>query len=182
MTSLELIGAAISLIAIWLTAQRSRWCFPIGIVSVLIYVYIFYQAKLYADTGLQVVFIIALIIGWVRWTAAAPTSKVSIVPLPFNNILLWLLAGAIATLALGYALARYTDGAFTYVDAGTTVYSLIAQWWVVRRHIANWVLWIVVDMVYVGLYIAKDLYITAALYAIFIALAVYGWQAWRKQT
>src|SRR5207248_111226 len=88
--------------------------------------------------------------------------------------------GAAGTGALGYVMATRTDAALPFWDAGTTVFSLVAQWLTAQKAIESWPLWIAIDIVYVGIYIAKDLDLTAVLYAIFIALAFYGWQQWHS--
>ena len=94
---------------------------------------------------------------------------------------LHLAVGMAAALALGYAMHRWTDASLPWLDAGLTAFSLVAQWWQARRHVAAWWLWIGVDVVYVGEYLYKSLPVTAVLYVAFVVLAVLGLRAWRRE-
>lgn len=179
MSWLELIGALVSAWAVWLAAQRRLWAFPIGLASVILYVNIFIDARLYSDALLQVVFGALIIYGWVRWLQnMGLDSRVRVAPLPRSRIVAHLWVGAVGALALGFAMHRWTDAALPWLDAALTSFSLVAQWWQDRRHTAAWWLWIVVDVIYVGEYIYKSLLITAVLYAVFVVLAVIGLRNW----
>lgn len=179
MSWLELIGALVSAWAVWLAAQRRLWAFPIGLASVILYVKIFIDARLYSDALLQVVFGALIIYGWVRWLQnMGLDSRVRVVPLPRRRIVAHLWVGAVGALALGFVMHRWTNAALPWLDASLTSFSLVAQWWQDRRHTAAWWLWIVVDVIYVGEYIYKSLLITAVLYAVFVVLAVIGLRNW----
>jgi nicotinamide mononucleotide transporter len=181
MSWVELIGASISALAVWLTARRRPWCWPIGLVSVLIYAWIFIDAKLYSDALLQGAFAVMIVYGWVRWMQHLDDQgRVQLAPLPFRHALQHVSVGALGALALGFAMHRWTDAALPWLDAALTAFSLVAQWWQGRRHIAAWWLWITVDVLYVGEYVYKSLLITAVLYVAFIVLAVIGLRAWRR--
>jgi nicotinamide mononucleotide transporter len=181
MSWLELSGALISAWAVWLTARRHPWCWPVGLVSVLLYAWIFIDARLYSDTLLQVAFGGLIVYGWRRWLQHLDSDgRVEVAPLPRDQLIAHLLIGAIAAIALGYTMHRWTDAALPWLDATLTAFSLVAQWWQGRRHIAAWWLWIVVDVIYVGEYVAKHLLITAVLYAGFVVLALIGLRAWQR--
>ena len=181
MSWVELIGALVSALAVWLTARRRPWCWPIGLVSVLIYAWIFIDAKLYSDALLQGAFAVMIVYGWVRWMQHLDDQgRVTLAPLPFRQALGHVVVGVAGALTLGFAMHRWTDAALPWLDAALTAFSLVAQWWQGRRHIAAWWLWITVDVLYVGEYIYKSLLITAVLYVAFIALAVIGLRAWRR--
>ncbi|WP_158755513.1 nicotinamide riboside transporter PnuC [Dyella sp. S184] len=181
MSWIELIGALISAWAVWLTAKRKPWCWPIGLLSVVIYTWIFADAKLYSDALLQVAFGVLIVYGWVRWLQNLDDDGlVQVAPLPTAQASAHLLIGAAGALALGFAMHRWTDAALPWLDAALTAYSLVAQWWQARRHIAAWWLWIVVDVIYVGEYVYKSLLITSVLYAGFIVLAVIGLRSWKQ--
>ncbi|MDE3210547.1 MAG: nicotinamide riboside transporter PnuC [Pseudomonadota bacterium] len=181
MTAIELIGALISAWAVWLTARRRPWCWPIGLLSVVLYGVIFVEAKLYSDALLQVAFAGLIVYGWRRWLQnLGDDGRVQVAALPRGEALGHVLLGVLGALALGYAMHRWTDAALPWLDAALTAFSLVAQWWQGRRHIAAWWLWIIVDTIYVGEYVYKHLLITSVLYAGFIVLAAVGLRAWRK--
>jgi nicotinamide mononucleotide transporter len=178
----ELAAALVSAAAVWLTARRSPWCWPVGLVSVIAYAWIFVDAKLYSDTLLQIAFALLILYGWQRWRRNLDGSgHVRVADLDGRSALAHLAVGTAAALALGYAMHRWTDASLPWLDAGLTAFSLVAQWWQARRHVAAWWLWIAVDVLYVGEYVYKALPITAVLYAGFVVLAVIGLRAWRRE-
>ncbi|AMO94666.1 nicotinamide mononucleotide transporter PnuC family protein [Collimonas fungivorans] len=101
--------------------------------------------------------------------------------LPKQGLLVGLLAGAVGSVVLGYVMASFTDAHIPWLDSALTSFSLVAQFWMARKYVANWWLWIAVDIIYVGVYIYKDLDLTAGLYAAFIVLAVVGLRNWQRQ-
>ncbi|MEM4260822.1 MAG: nicotinamide riboside transporter PnuC [Candidatus Woesearchaeota archaeon] len=181
MSILEIISALISIIAVYLTVKQKIICFPLGIVSVALYFYIFYDAKLYADMALQLFYIAMLIYGWYNWLFKKTDKeelkvtklKLKDYPLPFIVVILF-------AIALGIILHHLTDASLPYIDALTTSLSLFAQWLVAKKKIENWAVWIIADAIYVGMYIYKELYATSILYLIFIILAIKGLIEWKK--
>ena len=181
MDAIELFGAVLSAWAVWLTARRRPWCWPVGFASVLVYGWIFVHARLYSDALLQGAFAVLIVYGWLRWLKHLDSDgRVQIAALPARQLAAHLVIGAAGALALGYAMHRWTDAALPWLDAALTAFSLVAQWWQGRRHIAAWRLWIVVDAIYVGEYVYKELLITSVLYAGFVALAAIGLRDWRR--
>ncbi len=175
----EIVAACLSASSVWLTTRRSPWCFPVGLVSISVYVWVFVEARLYSDVLLQCTFAAMLVSGWVRWLRHLDSSgHVTIAPLPRSLASVHLLCGLLAGLALGFVMHRYTNAALPWLDALLTAFSLVGQLWQNRRHIAAWGLWISVDVVYIGMYLHKDLHVTALLYAGFVALAIKGWRDW----
>ena len=169
----ELAGALLSIWAVWLTTRRHMLCWPVGMLSVLVYGWIFIQARLYSDALLQAAFAGFIAYGWIRWMRNLGTDgRVRVAPLERNRAVLHVVIGAIGAVALGWAMHRYTDAALPWLDATLTAYSLVAQYWQDRRHTVAWWLWIMVDVIYIGEYIYKDLWITSVLYAVFVGLAV----------
>lgn len=180
MTMIELIGAVLSAWGVWLTAQRRPWCWPIGMASVLVYAWVFVDAKLYSDALLQLAFAVLIVYGWWRWLQhMGDDGRVQVSPLSRRKAGLHLAIGSLGALALGAFMHHHTDAALPWLDAALTAFSLVAQWWQARRHIAAWWLWIVVDVIYVGEYVYKSLLITSVLYAGFVVLAVIGLRAWK---
>ena len=182
MTPLEIAGFVLSVLGVFLTARQQILCFPIGIASVIVYAIVFVDVKLYSDAALQVIYVALLAYGWYIWlkTGPTPTQQRPVERITGAASALLLALGIAGTGALGYIMSSRTDAALPYWDAGTTVFSLIAQWLMARKVLECWPLWIVIDVVYIGIYLAKDLQLTAVLYAIFIALAFYGWQQWHS--
>ncbi|WP_051938480.1 nicotinamide riboside transporter PnuC [Luteibacter sp. 9135] len=182
LSGFEVAAAVVSAVAVWLTARRHPWCWPVGLVSVMAYAWIFIDAKLYSDTLLQVIFAALILYGWHRWRRHLDDEgHVRVAALESRRAALHLAVGAAAALALGYAMHRWTDASLPWLDAGLTAFSLVAQWWQARRHVAAWWLWIGVDVIYVGEYMYKALPVTAVLYAAFVVLAVLGLRAWRRE-
>ncbi|KVQ97346.1 nicotinamide riboside transporter PnuC [Burkholderia ubonensis] len=193
MSILEIAGVIVSALAIWLTAKRRMLCWPVGLASVALYGWIFFDAKLYSDMLLQGAFAVLQVYGWRRWlaqrvdradgTAGGGASHGAVVPVSGvtpAKVLPDLIAAVVGSALLGGIMARWTDAALPFVDASLTAFSLVAQYWTARRYIASWGLWIVVNVVYVGMFVVKELYLTAGLYALFIGLAVIGWRDWRN--
>jgi nicotinamide mononucleotide transporter len=189
MSPLEIVGVIVSALAIWLTARRKMLCWPVGLASVALYGWIFFDAKLYSDALLQGAFAVLQIYGWQRWYAQRrgpqPGSEDAqpVVPVgnvPFARIVPDLLAAVVLSVLLGAAMAHFTDAALPWVDASLTAFSLVAQYWTGRRYIASWTLWIVVDVIYVGMFVFKGLYLTSGLYAVFLVLAALGWRDWSR--
>ena len=175
----ETLGFVTGAACVILAARRSIWNFPIGIANNLVFIGLFAVSGIYANVGLQVVYLVLGVHGWLNWHAGrdAPmfvlsTPRRAIVPL------------AIAALAmfgvLYWILSTYTDSTVPVADAATTAGSLAAQYMLNRRWLANWFVWIVVDVAYVAMYLATGLTITAALYVLFIGLCVWGYLGWRR--
>ncbi len=152
-----------------------------GLVNVAAFAVVFADAKLYADMGLQVVYVGLCLYGWWAWLhGGANHGELAVARTPVAT---WgTLAGiaVAATCALGFGLHRLTDASLPFLDAATASTSLVAQWMQTRKLIENWLVWIAVDVVYVGMYVLKGLWLTAGLYVVFIALAVVGWTLWQQ--
>ena len=177
----ELTGAALSILGVWLTTRRHLLCWPVGLASVIVYAAVFIEARLYSDALLQGAFAVFIIYGWVRWSQhLGDDGRVEIAALPRRRAVAHVIIGALGALALGAAMHFGTNAALPWLDAALAAFSLVAQFWQARRHIAAWWLWILADAIYIGEYIYKDLLITSALYLVFIGLAVMGLRAWQQ--
>jgi len=179
MSSLEIFAVVISAISVWLATRQSIWYWPSGIASVLTYAWIFFHARLYADAGLQIVYLLLIAYGWYQWLHGGEKRE----PLGVSRTPRWAWvvvasAGTAFAVALGWWLNLKTDASLPFWDAGTASFSIAAQWMTARKWIDNWIVWIVVDVVYVGMYVYKELLPTAVLYAGFIVLAAIGYRAW----
>jgi nicotinamide mononucleotide transporter len=176
---LEIAGTVFGILGVWLTIKQNIFCFPAGIINVALYAYLFFTSKLYADAGLQVVYIGLLVYGWIQWKNANTENHDVSISDNATRILV-LILGIGATFFLGTFLYSKTDASLPYLDALTTVMSLVAQWMIAKKKIENWIIWIAVDIIYVGMYIYKELYLTSGLYFIFILLAISGYKEWKK--
>ena len=180
MSGLELFAAALGVIAVWLTVKQNPWCWPIGLVMVLLYSWIFFEVKLYSDMLLQVVYAALQLYGWWQWTRTGATMHGREVSrLDGRSVALSLAIGALGSLLLGAAMVQWTDAAQPWLDAALTGFSLVAQVWMAQKRVQCWPLWIALDVIFVGLFIYKGLYLTATLYGLFTVIAVQGWREWR---
>lgn len=181
MSVIEIIATVSGLACVVLTIRQNIWCWPTGLLMVALYIWIFYDAKLYSDMGLQVVYIFLQVYGWYAWLHGGPRhSKLAVRVIGPTRLAVWCLVAALLTAGLGYTMHRYTDATLPYWDATTTVLSLIAQYLMARKILESWLLWITVDVLAIGIYAVKELHLTAGLYAVFLVLATLGFFAWKK--
>jgi nicotinamide mononucleotide transporter len=181
MSLIEVIGVITGIAGVWLAARQHIWTWPISIVSVTAYVFVFYEARLYAVMGLSVFYIISSGYGWYEWLYGGKGQK----ELKVSRVgrrELWVLIGLAVVFAgsLGYFLDNYTDAHLSYTDSATTAVSLMAYWMMARKRLENWLVWLAVDVVYVGVYLYKELYLTAFLYFVFLILATIGYLDWKR--
>lgn len=177
---MEDAGVVTTVLGIWLTTRRKLVCWPVVLVSDVLYLIVFYRVRLYSDALLQVFFLAFTLYGWwYWWRGVRQEGEVRVARLPLKNLLAGLAAGAAGSLLLALLMER-VGAALPRLDATLMSYSLVATWWQTRKHIANWWLWIVVDVAYIGEYLYKGLRPTAALYALLVGLAVLGLRDWRR--
>jgi nicotinamide mononucleotide transporter len=178
---LELLAAALGLANIVLLARRNIWNYPFAIAMVMIYADIFLRAKLYSDALLQIFFLIVNIYGWIVWARSkADTGAVVARALSVRQRISWSLSGAAGIALWGAAMARFTDAALPWWDASIAITSVVAQILLSRRYWENWLLWIAVDVVSIGVYAVKGLRATVLLYLIFLAISIWGYVGWRR--
>lgn len=181
MSSLEIIASAIGILAVWLTVRQNRWCWPLGLIMVLMYVWIFYDGKLYSNMLLQVVYAVLQGYGWWLWTRGGNShTGIQVNQLSRQGLGLGLGLGVAGSAVLGYLMASFTDAAAPWQDAALSAFSLVAQVWMAQKRVECWLLWIVLDVLFVALFIQQGLYPTATLYGIFTLLAIQGWLTWQR--
>jgi nicotinamide mononucleotide transporter len=195
----EIIGTVLGVIGVGLMIRQHIWGWPVGLVQVAVYAWVFLEAKLYSDAILQVLFFALQAYGWWHWRkgngARAPSPASDLrdakngssggLALPVTRlgaaaVAGWIAAGAVLTAGWGTFMHRTTDAALPYWDAFILVFSLIAQWLQARKNIENWIGWLIVNTVAIGVYWAKDLRLTSGLYVIFWLMAVWGWREWAR--
>lgn len=179
---LEIAGVISGLLCVYLAAKNVIWNWPLAIISVTIYIFIFYDSQLFADMGLQVYFLVINIYGWYFWSKKSPTeSKTPVTSIKQREIWLSALAIILFTFLLGSILYNHTIASYPYLDSFCTACSIVAQFFMARKVLQNWLLWVFVDIIYVGIYIFKNLHLTAAMYAIYIVIALIGYFDWKKE-
>lgn len=181
---LEPIATVFGVACLYLLIRQSIWAWPVGIVMTSLYALIFFDAQLYGNVGLQIIFCALQIYGWWYWlahrAAAQLADKAPVKQLDGRALGLWLAVGAVGVIVLGTALTRFTDGAVPYWDASVTSYSLVAQFLLARKYLQNWLIWMGVDVVAVGLYFSQGLYLTSGLYVLFLAMCIWGYWEWKR--
>ena len=181
MNWIELTAAAFGIAAVYLSARQSVWNWPLGIINVALYIIVFYRAKLYADMGLQVVYVVLAAYGWWHWLHGGENHGVLRVSrVPPREVVILAAAFLFGTAALSTFLTRKTDASLPLADSALTVASLVAQYMMTRKYLECWLVWLAADVAYVAMFMYKSLWATAGLYAVFCVLAVVGWQQWRQ--
>jgi nicotinamide mononucleotide transporter len=179
-TLLEAVSFVTGALCVWLVVRENVWNFPIGLLNVATFSVVFFQSRLFADAGLQVVYFVLGIMGWTLWVRGGENqtrlklSRIGITEAAWLGIFV-----VVSTLCLWQTL-HHLGGSASFWDALTTSISLASQWMLNRKQLENWLGWIVVDAIYVPLYVFKGLYLTAILYAIFLCMAFIGWKQWQR--
>lgn len=181
MTPIEAIATALGVLCVALAAGRSVWTFPVGIAAVALLGWVVWRQRLYSDAVLQVFFVAANLYGWIGWRRSQVSDGAVVVGwMTGRERLGWAAGCAVATLAWGGAMARYTDAALPWWDAATAVVSVAAQLLMAQRRLENWLLWVAVDVALIPLYLVKDLPMIALLYLLYLGLSLWGLAAWRR--
>ena len=176
---IEWIAAALGVVNISLLIFRSVWNYPFGIAMVVLYIFVFLEKRLYAESALQVFFILAQAWGWWLWLkVGGEDDRVPVRWLDWLSRGVWVMVTAAVSVNLGWAMHSFTNAALPYADAAIAGASVAAQILLAYRRIENWVLWIVIDVAAVALYIDRGLYPTAGLYGGFLVLSLIGLKEW----
>ncbi len=180
----EVLAAALGFGAIFLQIKQNVWYWLVSIVMVSMYIFIYIDARLYADMSLQVYYLVVSFYGWYMWLFGKKINNHH-EPLSVSRTgaKLWYrltLISVIAFFLIAWLLIRFTDSDLPYWDAFTTSLSFTATWMLARKKLENWLIWIVVDAFSVGIYIYKQLYPTAVLFFFLTLLAIVGYIKWKK--
>lgn len=178
----EWIAVGCGLASVVLTIRRSLWCWPAGLLQVVLYCWVFYQVRLYSDLLLHVVYVGLIFYGWVAWFRnRRAEGVVRVGRLSAAGAAAVVLGIGVGSGLLGFGMRSWTDASLPYWDAFTTVASLFAQWLLARRRLESWMLWMGVDVVAIGIYAAKGLWPTTLLYGVFLVLAGIGLRSWTRE-
>lgn len=181
MSLLEIFANLFNLISVFLANRNSVHTWWIGIIGGVLYGAMFYEVKLYADVILQVFFILTNLYGWWAWLhGGAEREELPITRVAVRQLLLFAVLAITLTAGHGFLLYRLTDASFPFIDSTILVLSIIAQFLLMRRKLESWIFWIIVDVIAVPLYSAKGLYLTSAIYFLFLINAVWGLINWIK--
>lgn len=179
MTTLEWVAAGLGLINITLLVFRSVWNYAFGIASVALYIFVFFETRLYAESGLQVFFVLAQLWGWYLWLKVGDdNNRVPVRWLDWQSRAVWIAVTAALSLNLGWAMHKFTDAAMPYADSAIAGASVAAQILLAYRRIENWVLWVVIDVAAVLLYINRGIHPIAGLYAAMLVMSLIGLKEW----
>ncbi len=179
---LEIVAFALALAMVVFNMRVNPLAWPLACISSLLYVALFWNSRLYGDASLQIFFAVVALWGWWQWLRGtqADGGELTVRSLP-ARARWWLLAAlAAAWPATGLFLKTFTDTDVPWWDAFPTAASVIGQWLLGRKYIENWFVWIVVNLVSVGLFAYKGLWLTTLLYSLFIAMSFIGWRAWQR--
>ena len=180
---IEIFGVVTGILYVILEVKQNRLLWPLGIITSAAYIYIFFSGKFYADMGLQVYYVLISIYGWYYWSrggARADRGRLPVVRINRRQLILLFLNFALSWVAIYFILERYTDSTVPLGDSFTSALAIVATWMLTRKIIEHWFLWIIANLVSIGLYIYKGLYPTVILYAVYAGMAVYGYLEWKR--
>lgn len=179
----ELLGAILGILYIFFSIRQNILTWPTGLLTSILYVVVFFQAKLYADMGLQVYYVFISIYGWYFWIKGKKPAESEQVPVRrTNRKLRWILyfSSVVLYIIILYILMNFTDSDVPYMDSLTTALSIVATWMLAKKYIGHWLIWVFVDAVSAGLYVYKGLWPTVILFVIYTVMAVLGYFEWKK--
>jgi nicotinamide mononucleotide transporter len=182
-TWLEIVAFVLAIVMVVLNMRVNPAAWPLAIISSLLYFALFWNSRLYGDAGLQIFFAVIALWGWWQWLRGTEANGQALQVRSLPVAARWWLLGALAAAwpATGLFLKAFTNTDVPWWDAFPTAASVIGQWLLGRKYIENWLAWIVVNVVGVGLFAYKGLWLTTLLYGLFIVMSFIGWRAWRRQ-
>lgn len=179
--TLQIVGIALGLLYLWLEYRANIYLWVVGLVMPVVHGVLYYNAGLYADSSMQVYYVLAGLYGWLVWRNAPRRNKYTqITHTPVRLILPLAGVYAAAHLAIYFVLVNFTNSTVPFWDSFTTALCIVAMWMLSRKYAEQWLVWLVVDVTTVGLYIYKDIPFTAGLYGLYSVLAVFGYFRWRR--
>lgn len=179
---LEIFGTTSGFLYLYFSYKQLIWLWPLGIVTSASYVFVFFEGKIYADMSLNIYYVLVSIYGWLVWSKNKTNNspKVEILSASAPLILKLMVVVGVLFGLFSYILSNYTNSDVPYIDAFTTASSVVATWMLAKRMLENWLFWVVIDVVSIGLYVHKGLYVTVALFAAYTVIAVFGYFEWKR--
>ncbi len=181
MSWLEIIGFVLTILGVILSSYQLILSWPINIISPIVYVFIFFQTKLYGDMALQFMFIGLAIYGWINWSRKKMKPKQSVSKTNPISLIIYLIIAILLSFVFYLLLKNFTNSDVPITDAVLSSLSVVASVMAAKKQIENWLVWITADIAYVFLYLNKSLIVTAILYGIITLLAVYAFFQWKKE-
>jgi len=181
---IEVIGALAGLIYLYLEIKQNIWLWPVGIITSAFYIYVFFVSKFYADMGLQVYYLVISFYGWWHWLYGNKNGQKKELQITRTSFKLWVYISMVTAVLFGlmvFILKKYTDSPVPYGDSFVTALSITGTWMLAQKLIEHWWVWVVVNLVSLGLFIWKDLYPTSVLFFFYFTLAIYGYYQWKKE-
>lgn len=181
---IEIIGTVTGIVYLYFEVRQNWWLWPLGLLTSLFYVVIFFKAKFYADMGLQVYYVVISIYGWwYWWRGRSEEGKDELPIVRLSAKLGCILLGITIPLffCIAYILQKFTDSPLPYWDAFTTALSITATWMLTRKILEQWYLWMIVNVVSLGLYVYKGLYPTVVLFVFYSVLSFVGYCRWKQE-
>jgi nicotinamide mononucleotide transporter len=177
----EVVAMLITLVSIYLATKENIWYYPTGLVALVMYTWIYFGAKLYAESVLQIVCFALMVYGWYEWLYGGAGKK----ELPVTKTPRWawtygVVAGVVGSAVTIWIQLTWTDNPNPYVDSSLLAWSLVAQWMTARKWIESWVMWLVINTISIPLYIVRGLWPTVALFIALWILAISGYREWRR--
>jgi nicotinamide mononucleotide transporter len=176
-TPLELSANIMTAVCIFLAGRNNIHTWWTGIVACILFAFLFFDVKLYADVTLQIFFIATGIIGWMNWKMRDR----EITSIKSTNLILNLVLANVVALMYGSILYTFTDAYAPFVDSLVLTFSVLGQFLLMKRYVQAWPVWVVVNILSVPLYFSRELYLTAGMYSLFLLNAIYSWYSWNKQ-
>jgi nicotinamide mononucleotide transporter len=179
---IEFLATCTSIISIWLNTKKNPSGWLLGVFSVCLSAWVYYKSHLFAECGLQLFFFISGIYGWIQWnkavngTGLVPVQKASDV-----SLLAGILIGLVGTVLLYYSIRLFPSASQPLPDAAIASFSIVAQIWLAKRWIENWILWMLINIASICLYIFKELWFFTGLYGILLLLAIHGYLEWKRE-
>jgi nicotinamide mononucleotide transporter len=177
---LEVAAVVAGLVYVILAARENIWCWPFGILNSILSIYLFVQAKLYAESFLYLYYVAAGVYGWYAWRHREAGTDLQVSHRSWGFHGRWIATGVVLSLGLALVLDRFSDAQQPLIDAHTTIFSFIATYLVTRKVLENWIYWIIIDAVSIWLYSNRGLYLYAGLMIIYTILAIWGFWSWWK--
>jgi nicotinamide mononucleotide transporter len=176
----EFASFVTGVVAVYLVAEEHIINWPIGLINVSIYAYVFFQSRLYADMSLQFFFFALGVHGWYQWLRGGTQNTALTISRLNSKQWLWVAVVWVVGVAIYYPIIHHFNGAAPFIDSSLAVASIIAQVLLNRKKLENWILWIIVDIVYIPLYISRGLYLTAVLCGLLLSIAIAGLVSWKR--
>ena len=181
MTTIEIIGALVSLLYLWLEYKANVWLWVVGVITPVIYIYIFFVSEFYANMGINIYYLFASVYGWYRWKKdATGESGFQVTRFPLRSIWIFFIAFIGLFALIAWILLCFTDSPVIYGDALTTALSIVAMWMLAHKYAEQWLVWLVVNVISAGLYFLRGLYPTCILFIIYAIVSVFGYLKWKE--